>query len=548
MKVLLNGQEMYFDQPTRIYDMYDFSDKKYIAAKVDNRIRELAYIVTNDATIELLDLTNSDAARLYQATLRYLIHMATYKIFPNARLIFDYSVSRAIFARIEGLDHDFMQEDLDLIEEELKKIIAADYKINRNTITKQEAIDFYTKIGEMSKVEVIKYKPEDTVHIYDCAGYKNYMFGYMLYSTGFLKDYNLRLYSPGFLISYPRAECGGRIPSFSDEKVFRLTLIKAANWARISKAETLAELNNIVKDGKALEFINICEAKHNRQLSELGADIQANIETTKLICVAGPSSSGKTTFTNRLRIELMSRGITPLMISLDNFYKNPKLCPIGPDGKPDFEDIDALNRKLLDDCIYKLISGAEVSLPIYDFTTSTTSFMPPVKLTKNQVIMIEGIHALNDKLTPSIPESLKYKVYIAPLGQYRIDDYNPISISDIRLLRRIVRDYMTRATDCEKTLSFWKSVRAGEFKWIYPYQNDADFVFNSELTYELCVLKKYALPLLNEVKKDSPNYIAATRLTSFLKYYLEISDKWIPCNSVLREFIGGSIFYTEDKI
>ena len=247
MKVLLNGQEMYFDQPTRIYDMYDFSDKKYIAAKVNNRIRELAYIVTNDATIELLDLTNSDAARLYQATLRYLIHMATYKIFPNARLIFDYSVSRAIFARIEGLDHDFMQEDLDLIEEELKKIIAADYKINRNTITKQEAIDFYTKIGEMSKVEVIKYKPEDTVHIYDCAGYKNYMFGYMLYSTGYLKDYNLRLYSPGFLISYPRAECGGKIPSFSDEKVFRLTLIKAANWARISKAETLAELNNLNK-------------------------------------------------------------------------------------------------------------------------------------------------------------------------------------------------------------------------------------------------------------------------------------------------------------
>ena len=548
MKITLQGKEIKLEKPARIMEIIDNSDHKYMAARVNNRLRELRYIVSEDAKIDLLGLDDQDVTRIYQSTLRYLVFMALKKIYPNAKVIYNYSVSRAIFASVSNLGHPFLQKDLDAVNEELKRLIAADYPIVRSSLTKDEAIKLYKELGCDEKVRVLKYRKEDTVHVYECNGFMDYMFGYMLPSTGYIQKYELMLYSPGFLITYPRSETNGEIPEFKDERVFRNSLKEANRWSNTSHASYISDFNEIVEQGKALEFLNICEARHNRQLADLGQKIQNRIEDVKLICVAGPSSSGKTTFTNRLRIELMSRGITPLMISIDNFYKHPDQCPIGPDGKPDFEDIDALDRQLFDDCMYNLIQGQAVALPTYDFTTKKRTFSEPVKLMHHQPILIEGIHALNDDLTPSISQEEKFKVYIAPLIQYRIDERNPISISDLRLIRRMVRDYNYRGTTCERTLEFWPSVRAGEFKWIYPYQNDADFVFNSELGYELCVMSKYATKLLAEIKDDSPYYITANRLLKFLKYFEPISDKWVPCNSIIREFIGGSIFYTEDKI
>ncbi len=547
MKIKLQGKEIILEKPKRILEFIDNNDYKYMAAKVNNRLRELRYIVSDDANIELLGLEDSDVCRIYQSTLRFLVFMALHNVYPKAKLTYNYSVSRAIFASVSNLGHPFLQSDLDLVQKELENIINADYPIVRSTITKDEALKLYKDLGADEKVKILKYRKEDKVHVYECNGFMDYMFGYMLSSTGYLKKYSLKLYTPGFLITYPRSETLGEIPEFQDERVFRNSLKEANRWTNISKASYISDFNEIIEQGKALEFMNICETRHNRQLSDLGQKIQNKIEDIKLICVAGPSSSGKTTFTNRLRIELMSRGINPLMISIDNFYKHPDLCPLGADGKPDFEDIDALDRKLFNECMYNLIQGEKVSLPTYDFTTKTRSFSEPIKLMHNQPILIEGIHALNDDLTPSIAHEEKFKIYIAPLIQYRIDERNPISISDLRLIRRMVRDYNYRGTTCERTLEFWPSVRAGEFKWIYPYQNDADFVFNSELGYELCVMSKYAIKLLSEIKEDSPHYITANRLLKFLKYFTPISDKWVPCNSILREFIGGSIFYTEDK-
>ena len=428
----------------------------------------------------------------------------------------------------------------------MERIIKADYQINRFSFKKDEAIEYYKSIGAMDKVRILKYRKEDTVHVYECDGYKNYMFGYMLPSTGYLTKYRLKLYAPGFIMQYPRSECKGEIPEFHDEVVFRSALKEANVWANTAKSESIAQLNEIVESGKALEFINICEARHNRQLANLGAKICDNVDGIRLICVAGPSSSGKTTFTNRVRIELKSRGVEPLMISMDNFYNPVEQAPKDEEGNPDLEHIEALDLELFDSVIFRLIQGEAVELPIYDFNTKSRTFTEPVKIGPKQPILIEGIHGLNDRIAPSIPDDQKFKVYIAPLGQYKIDDHNPISISDIRLIRRMVRDYQFRGTGCEKTLSTWQSVRNGEFKWIYENQNNADFVFNSELSYELCVLKKYAVPLLEEVKTDSPNFITANRLLKFLKYFETITDKWVPCNSILREFIGGSIFYTED--
>lgn len=547
MEIKIADKIMNIEGPIRLFQLLDESERKnYQAARVNNRIRELDYILSDNATVEFIDLKDNDGCRIYQSTLRYLIVMAAKRVFPNCRVIFNYSISRSIFAAVSNINRPFTKADLNSIEAELNRIIEADLPINRRTVSKEEAIKYYSEHNMFDKVKVIKYRPEDTVHIYECEEYKNYMFGYMLPSSGYIKEFKLKLYSPGFLIQYPRAEVGGVVPKFEDAPVFSNALKEANTWGRISEASYIAQMNQVVEEKRALEFINICETKHNNMLADLGLKIKNNIDDIKLIAIAGPSSSGKTTFTNRLRIELMSRGITPLMISIDDYYLGIDKAPKDEFGKPDLEHINALDRELFNDHMCKLIEGEEVQLPHFNFETSSREPGKIVKLAPHQPIMIEGIHALNDELTPSIPAHIKFRIYISPQAQLHIDDHNPISISDIRLIRRMVRDHQFRNYGCEKTLAIWPSVRRGEFKWIYPYQEKADYVFNSELTYELCVLKKYALPLLEQIDVESEYYITANRLVKFLKYFKDIKDTWIPCNSILREFVGGSIFYTDD--
>ena len=549
MKITINNQTLDVAPKIRVMDLIEGDKYQYQAARVNNRIRELNYKIPDDAEVELLTLQDRESTTIYQSTLRYLIIMAIKRLYPTARVIFNYSISRAIFATIPNFNGPFRQSDLDNIQAELDKIIAADIPIVRSSVSKEEAKKYYTENGFKNKAKILEYRTENTVHMYECDGYKNYMFGYMLPSTGFIKAYRLQLYAPGFMIQYPRSELNGEIPKFKDERVLRDALRDANKWGSITKASYIYQMNRVIEQGKALEFINLCETRHNNQFVKLGEAIASEINRIRLIAIAGPSSSGKTTFTNRLKIQLRSFGIDPLMISIDDFYRVDKEnTPVDELGRPDFEHIDALDRELFDKIMYKLIAGEEVSLPHYSFKDKSRSFGEPVKLNPGQPIMIEGIHALNDMLTPSIDNELKFKVYIAPQVQLHIDDHNPIPITDVRLLRRMVRDNATRHTPCEKTLDMWSSVRKGEFQWIYPHQATADFVFNSVLSYEFCVMKKHALPLLEAVPTDSPYFIQANRLIKFLKYFKDISDNWIPCNSILREFIGGSIFYTDDLI
>ena len=549
MKVSMNGKLLEVPQGTSIMDLIEGDKHQYQAARANNRIRELNYIIQEDSEIELLTLKDRESQTTYQSTLRYLIIMAVKRLYPDARIIFNYSVSRSILATITNFNRPFLQSDLEKIQAELDEIIAKDLPISRYSITKEEAKAYYNEIGFCDKASILNYRKEDTVHMYECDGYKNYMFGYMLPSTGFIKAYKLLLYAPGFMIQYPRSELGGEIPEFQDEKAFRDALREANQWGSLTNASYIHQMNELIEQGKALEFINLCETRHNNQFVKLGEAIAREIDRVRLIAVAGPSSSGKTTFTNRLKIQLRSLGIDPLMISIDDFYKDGhKNVPVDEFGKPDFEHIDSLDRALFDEVMYQLIAGEEVRLPHYNFADKSRTFGQPVKLKPNQPIMIEGIHALNDLLTPSIDNAVKFKIYIAPQVQLHIDDHNPIPITDIRLLRRMTRDYATRSTPCEKTFDMWASVRRGEFRWIYPHQATADFVFNSELAYELCVIKKHVLPLLENVPSHSPYFIQANRLIKFLKYFMDISDNWIPCNSILREFIGGSIFYTKDLV
>lgn len=547
MKVTIGDREIVVAPGTSIINLIEGDKYQYQAARVNNRIRELNYIIQGDSEIELLTLKDKEAQTMYQSTLRYLIIMAVKRLYPSARIIFNYSICRAMSATIANFNRPFLQSDLDKIQAELDNIIAKDLPISRYSITKEEAAAYYNEIGFNDKASILKYRKEETVHMYECDDYKNYMFGYMLPSTGFIKEYKLLLYAPGFIIQYPRSELGGKIPEFHDEKAFRDALREASQWGNLTNASYIHQMNELIEQGKALEFINLCETKHNNQFVALGKAIAKEIDRVRLIAVAGPSSSGKTTFTNRLKIQLRSLGIDPLMISIDDFYKvGYEGTPVDEFGKPDFEHIDSLDRALFDEVMYKLIAGEAVALPHYSFYDRSRTFGAPVKLKPHQPIMIEGIHALNDMLTPSIDNALKFKVYIAPQIQLHIDDHNPIPITDIRLLRRMTRDYATRGTACEKTLDMWASVRRGEFRWIYPHQADADFIFNSELSYELCVIKKHVLPLLENIPSESPYFIPANRLNKFLKYFHDISDTWVPCNSILREFIGGSIFYAKE--
>ena len=373
------------------------------------------------------------------------------------------------------------------------------------------------------------------------------MYSLMVNNTKLLSQFKLRLYFPGFVIQYPRAEFGGIIPEFKDDVKFGRALREEKGWINICNAQTISDLNDYIRNKNLTDLVNMCETRHNNSLCELGSIIKSNIEDIRLICVAGPSSSGKTTFTNRLRVELLTRGIKPYLISIDDYYLPKSEAPKDENGNPDLEHINALDVDLFNEQLAKLINGEEVSLPEFNFKLGKRIWKKPIQLDHNTIIMIEGIHALNEILTSSIPKHQKFKIYIAPQSQYHIDNHNPISITDIRLLRRIVRDMQFRNTPPEETLDMWQSVRNGEFKWIYPNQENSDYVYNSELTYELGVMKKYALePLLN-VARTSKHFITANRLVKFLKYFDDIDDKYVPVNSVLREFIGGSSFYFEKE-
>ena len=364
----------------------------------------------------------------------------------------------------------------------------------------------------------------------------------MVPSTGYLKDSKLRFYAPGILIQYPRSEYDGKIPPFKDEPTFSDTLINAQKWSSLVKLSTVSEINKKIKDNElsVVELINLCENKHNRMLCELGQKIEDQIDTIRLICIAGPSSSGKTTFADRLTMELKSRGINPIRVSIDDYYKRREDVPLDDDGNYDFESIEALDVDLFNEDILNLLNGQEVRLPTFSFKENKRTFDRKVILGPKDPIIIEGIHALNEKMTISIPNYLKFKIYISPQAQINLDNENPISLTDIRLLRRIVRDNQYRGSSAIETLSMWPSVRKGEFKWIYATQEYANYVFDSFLNYELCVLSRHALPLLRKIDPESEYGPDAERLIGLIKYFKPIDEKWIPCSSILKEFIAKS--------
>ena len=531
------------DNQKRILDIIPAEEKySYVAATVNNRIRELTYVLKEPSDVKLLDFKDTQAVKIYETSLRYLVAMATHRLYPQLDIRFSYNISRSIFCQIltPGFHTDL--KFVDSIQAEMQRLIKADLPIERKLVTREEAAEIYKANHYDDKIDILKYRPDDKVHLYSCDGYVNYLYGYMVPSTGFLTHYKMKLFAPGFIIQYPRAECGGIIPEFEEDRTFGRTLKESYQWAVKVGTETVSKINEYVLKNGSVDFINMCESNHNNMLAELGKKIQQDIDSIRLICIAGPSSSGKTTFANRLRIELLSLGIRPIRISIDDYYKPKSEIPLDEDGEVDLECLQALDTELFNSDMLRLINGEEVQLPRFDFKLGKRVPGRILKVDQNQPIIIEGIHALNDELTPDITKHQKFKIYIAPQAQICLDNHNPLSLTDLRLLRRIVRDNKFRKSSAEETISMWPSVRRGEFNWIYKNQEGADYVFISLLPYELCVMKKHALPILTKITNDSPYYIKANRLIKFLKYFVDIDDEVVPNNSLMREFIGGSCF------
>ena len=539
--VTFKGEKKTYENPITVLDVVG-KDKSIICAYVNNRVRELTYVLEKDSVVVPLTVKDRDAKPTYEASLRFLVVMAMNNLHPGINIRFSYNVSRAVFMQIltPGVvaNNALVKE----LQEEMEKIVKADYPLVRNILSKEETKKILAKEGYKDKVDILEYRPEKTCHLYDCNGYKNYMYNRMVPSTGYIQKWKVRYYHPGVIIQYPRVELGGEIPEFEDSPTFGKTLKRAYEWGVATRFDNIVNINHRIETDGPIDVITLGEQRHNRQLCELGELIEGDKENIRLICIAGPSSSGKTTFANRLRIELLSRGIDPIRISMDDYYLPREQAPKDENGEPDLEAVDALDVDLFNKNMADLVAGETVDLPKFDFKVGHRVKGRTLRVPENQPIIIEGIHALNDRMTESIPQHQKFKIFIAPQGQINIDNHNPLSLTDLRLLRRIVRDYQFRGSSALETMSMWASVRKGEFKWIYNTQEGANYVFNSFLPEELSVMKKYAMPLLQAIEQENPYFPVAERLIRMLKFFDDMPDEWVPCNSILREFIGGSCY------
>lgn len=535
----------FFRKGTSVSSLVDLTQSGYICCKVDGHLQDLNYVLPRDGEreIEYLDLSSSDASRIYESSLRMLVAMAIKKIDSRLDVRFFYNISRSIFCRIVGRrSFRVTSRFVNQIEETMKELVQEDIPIVRKCLGKDEALELYRKEGFHDKLDVLRYRSENFAHLYEVSSkdflYRDYLYTPLVPSTGFLKSFALRFYEPGFLLQVPRAECQGKIPPFSDELKFATTLAGSSKWAEKNGLDTVSNINRFIRKYGALALINVCEARFSGMLTDLGRAIDNNGDPVRLICIAGPSSSGKTSFANKLAFELMALGLRPIRISIDDFYIPRKDLP----ANADLESIDAIDIPYFSQVINDLIEGEKVRLPVYSFKDGERKMGKEIAILPNMPIIIEGIHALNDRLASTVPEHQKYKIYIAPQPQVNIDFHTPISMSDLRLIRRISRDARTRGSDAKETISMWPNVRRGEFNYIYPSEENADFVFDTFLPYETSAMRNIVLPLLDRITPEDKEFSTAKRLKSIVKYFLPIPLEDIPCNSLIREFIGGSSF------
>lgn len=512
--------------------------KKYLGAKIKNEVFNLNKKVENNMYIKFLDITDIDGYRIYTRTISAVFIMACKELFPDYVVRIEHFLGEGLYVEFES-GNSISFKEINEIENKMREIISKDLSITRENVPKEKAIELFEKQNYRDKIRLFNTLDREYVHIYTIGEHIDTFHGFLAPSTGFVEVFKLIYYYPGALILFPSMNSNNKIPEFKELKKLSKVFKETSDWADILDLAYVGSLNEKILDNNITEVIRISEALHEKKIANI-ADKICEDEDILLILIAGPSSSGKTTFSKRLEVQLKVNGKRPVSISVDDYFVNREDTPLNEDGTFDFETIDAIDLKKLNEDLISLLEGKAIELPRFNFITGKRENSGNIiKVDKDHPIILEGIHSLNPKMTSYIPEKNKYKIYISALTQLNIDAHNRIPTTDTRLIRRIVRDIKYRGNDAQRTLDMWSGVRKGEEKYIFPFQEEADIMFDSALVYELAVLKKHIEPLLKEIDSSSIHYGEAKKLLKFLQYFRGIEDEnMIPPNSILREFIG----------
>lgn len=543
VKVTYLGKSYMYPKDITLEDISKDFQENYsetiIMAEVNGRPYELNYKVTDDVTVDFFDLTSPTGNRVYESGLIFVLEKACLNML-NSEIEVKYSIDKGIYIKTHK---KITKEDLDKVSREMKEIVKRNLPIQKNLVNRLEAIEYYKSTKSYDKVNVLKYSVNTNVNLYRLMDIYNYFFSYLPVSTGALKEFKLTYIDQNsFVLRYPNIYYLNKIPVYKHHDKLFNEFKKYDEWSEKLGIENVSSLNNKVTKGSVDDIVLLSENIQNNSLFKIAETIYNN-KRLKLILLAGPSSSGKTTTSKKLELFLKGFGLNPIAISIDNYFLDRDKTPRLPDGSYDFESLNSINVELFNKNLKDLLDGKEVTLPVYNFITGKSELSDEsIKLGEKEILIVEGLHALNEELTYSIDKKNKYKIYLCPLTVLSLDNHNRIRTTDNRLLRRIIRDNRTRGYSASDTLSTWGKVREGEEKYVFPFQDEADVIFNTSLIYELGVLKTYAEPLLYSVEESDPMYKEAVRLLNLLKNILPISNDYIPVDSIVREFIGGGYF------
>ena len=512
-----------------------------VCAIVNGELRELTYPIQMDANVQPITMADADGARIYRRSLVFLLECAFNSIFPNVVLTVDHSVSSGGYFCQVSERPPLLKEELDCLDARMRHLVESDLPFQRKEVPLSEAKSYFASIGATDKVQLLAHRQKDYLTLYQMEDFRDYHHGYMVPSTGFLRWYALIPTGEGFTLRFPRRYAPTSLLPLPEYPKLLVAFRQYGDWLQRLGISNVGALNNAITAGRMHEVILVSEALHEQQIAEIAAQISEKRAAVRVIFISGPSSSGKTTFSRRLSIQLLAQGLSPFPLEMDNYFLDRDLTPRDENGQLDFESIDALNRVRLSEDLRRLSAGESVQIPRYDFKSGKSQPGEEIQLKSGEIIILEGIHGLNPALAESIPPEHTFRIYVSALTQLNLDRHNRVSTTDTREIRRIVRDARERGYSAQQTIQRWESVRRGEKRYIFPYQENADVMFNSALVYEVSVLKTLAEPLLRQVPFGKPEYVEAKRLLAFLEWFLPVDSDLIPENSIMREFIGDSI-------
>ena len=547
MKIILDGREGTFTENAIaaqvVNDLWPEMKDKILALRWGGLVLELNQPLRDGMELDSITFAHEEGRRVYERSLRFVFLLAAKRLFPDEQVRINNSIGYGVFLKFQN--RVLTRSDTEDLEKEMRRIVQSNLPFEKELWNRDAAIAYFKDQQQEDKVQLLSYRPNHDFPVYGCGGMREYFYGAMLPSTAWVRVFSLRQHAPGLVIQMPGPSDPTQPAPYVQRTKHLQVFAQSQRWCEVLEATNISDINCMVKNGRFREFIRINEALHDKSIAAIADDIQKR--NARLILIAGPSSSGKTTFSNRLKIHLQVLGFKPVLLSLDDFYLNRSDIPLEADGSVDLESIHTIDIPLFEDCLNQLLAGETAQMPRFNFKAGKREQVhEPLQVGTDQPILVEGIHGLNPLLSGHLPQEMIFRIYVSALTCINLDNHNRIRTTDVRLLRRIVRDFQFRGTEPNTTMSMWESVRRGEDKWIFPYQEEADVMFNTALHYELPVLKATAYDVLKAIPPENPNYLLARRLLKTLQYLVlpaeNVLDE-IPPISILREFIGGCTFY-----